>query len=239
MKKFVWAAIIGAFGLLGSGLGNVQAAATTNGVTSVFAVVGLFSPTNSPVAITNSAGTVVTKTYTVRPVKITTQDILNLLATEFGTNFPTGARLAFSLSGSESFAVLDKNGNIFLDVSTNAADSSYRFNVTNTDYHVTAIGKAIQTQNSSTTNTVEMVTESASDYAVYYADGSGNNFHFSGLLTLKANIFQDPSITEYKTVSILLSGSGGGIFYNPADTNYDDGVFTKAMWNASGKGLTQ
>jgi len=239
MKRYLSSTAIAALGLMGFGIGHVQSAVTTNGVLSSFAIVGVFSPTNSPVMTTNAVGNVITSTYTAKPVKIATKDILNLLGAEFGTSFPAGAQLAYSLSSSpEGFVVLDSNGNLVLNVSTNLADSSYRFSLTNSSSSTVISGKAVQTTTIASTNTVQNVTDTISDYAIYYADGKGNNFHFTGLIVLKADALVSTN-TLYKTLSIVLSGTGGGKFFNPADGEYDSGAFTKATWTASGKNVTQ
>jgi hypothetical protein len=241
MKRYLLSTAVAALGLMGFGIGHLQAAAvTTNGVLSTIAIVGVFSPTNSPVMTTNTIGNVITSTYTAKPVKIATKDILTLLQAEYGTTFPSGAQLAYSLNSSPAgFVVLDKNGNLVLNVTTNLADSSYRFSLTNSSSATTISGKAVKTTTTSSTNTVENVIEILSDYAIYYADGKGNNFHFTGVIELKADALVTSTNTVYKTLSILLSGTGGGTFFNPAATEYDQGTFTKATWSASGKNVTQ
>jgi hypothetical protein len=240
MKKFALLAGMITLGLLGLNTGSVQAAASTNELISTFAIVGLFAPTNNPVITTNASGTVITAKLTAKAVKIATKDLLNLLATEFNTNFPAGAQLAMNLNSGSRFVVLDKNGNLLLDVSTNAADSSYVFGTTNfTDNVRLMSGKETETKTSTETNMTATITMTASDIAIRYADGNGNDFHFSGVLSLKQSLVIGPNIDNIKKASAAgrLSGSGGGIFYNPADSNYDEGVFTKVIWKAAGKGL--
>jgi hypothetical protein len=241
MKRYLLSTVVAALGLMEFGIGHLQAAAvTTNGLLSTIAIVGVFSPTNSPVMTTNTIGNVITSTYTSKPVKIANKDILTLLEAEYGTTFPAGAQLAYNLTGNPSgFVVLDKNGNLVLNVSTNLADSSYRFSLTNGSEAAVISGKAVKTTTTSSTNTVESVTETVGDYAIYYADGKGNNFHFTGVIELKADALVTSSNTVYKTLSIVLSGAGGGKFFNTADTEYDQGAFTKATWSASGKNVTQ
>ena len=188
MKKYLLSTAVAALGLVGLGVIHVEAATTTNGLPSTFALVGLFSPTNSPVKTTNNIGNVITSTYTSKPLKIATKDILNLLSTEFGTSFPSGSQLAYRL-GTSGFLVLDNSGNLVLDVSTNLTDSSYRFSLTNNSGTSAISGKAVQTTTTASTNTVESATDTYSDYAIYYADGKGNNFHFTGVIVLKAGRF--------------------------------------------------
>jgi hypothetical protein len=242
MKKFALLTVATALGLMGLGAGNILAASSTNGLASTFTIIALFSPTNSPVMSTNHNGavTVYTETFTTKTVTITTKDILNLLAREFNTTFPAGAQLAYAL-GQEGFVVLDNKGNVFLNVSANAADSSYRFSLTNTDQSNISVvkGTEISTKNTSTTNTVVNITYTICDYAIYYADGKGNDFHFSGVATLSENGSENASTSVIKSISIILSGSGGGTFFNPADGRYDKGVFTTATWRATGVNIPE
>ena len=237
MKKFALLTAVATFGLMGLGIGQIQAATTTNGLVSTFAIVGWFSPTNSPVTTTNSNGTVITQKYTAKPVKITTKDLLNLLGTEFGATFPHGAQIVYGIG--PGFLVDDKNGNVVLNVSSNLADSSYVFtldNVTNTSSIETVSGSVTETMKPTSTNTVEVVTAYVSDEEITYADGNGNNFHFSGTAVEKANVTTTPT-PLLKSITVTLPGAGGGTFFNPVDNNYDEGVFTKATWNATGKNL--
>ncbi len=188
----------------------------------------------------NANGTVITETYTTKTVTIATKDILNLLAKEFNTTFPAGAQLAFTLD--DRFVVLDQGGNVFLDVSTNAADSSYRFSITNGSIpNAVFSGNEIFTKNTSTTNTVQNLAITEADFAIYYQDGKGNDFHFSGVVTESLNAFQDPNTATYeiKSASIILSGSGGGTFFTPTDGAYHKGVFTAATWRAVGVNLPE
>lgn len=249
MKKFTLFTLVAALGLMGLGVGNVQAnpqkgpppTGNTNGLPCTFTIAGLFSPTNSPVTSSNASGTVITETYTSKTVTITTKDILNLLAAEFNTTFPAGAQLALSFDG-QGFVVLDQSGNVFMDVSTNSGDSSYRFGTTNyMDYIHVMSGKETFTKNTLTTNSVANMIITLADIAVYYQDGQGNDFHFSGVVTESENTYENPitQIYEIKSASIILSGSGGGTFYNPADGGYDKGVFTTATLKASGMNIPE
>jgi hypothetical protein len=236
-KNITLFAAVTTIGLAAFAGGRIQAANSTNGLASSISIVGLFSPTNSPVMKTNTVGNIITSTYIAQPVKIDTQNILTLLAGEFGTTFPSGAQLAYQI-GIGGFVVLDNSGNLVLNVSSNANDASYRFSLTNTSSIMSISGKAVQTTTTSSTNTVEDATETLADYAIYYADGKGNNFHFGGPVVLKVNATVNTN-TDYKTLSIVLTGSGGGTFFNPSDGHYDSGVFTKAIWTAAGKNVPQ
>jgi hypothetical protein len=98
-------------------------------------------------------------------------------------------------------------------------------------------GKATLTE--ATSNTQEVVTETAPDYGIYYSDSHGNNFHLDGLLTLKANATQIGTNIVYNTVSFTITGQGGGTFFNAVDGKYDTGVFTKVKVSAKGAGIIQ
>src|SRR5258708_7647359 len=193
MKRSILLTSMAALGLMFLCPGTVQAA-TTNGLISSFTFVGLFSPTNSPVVTTNTIGNVITSTYTAKPLTVTTKSILNLIQAEFGTIFPGGSRLAYSLHSS-GFVVLDSTGNLVLNVATNAADTNYSFVLSNGVSSATASGKSVTTTTASATNTVTVVTEHVPDYGIYYTDGKGNKFHFNGMLTLKANELQTSTNT--------------------------------------------
>jgi hypothetical protein len=234
MKKY--ALLAATFGLMALTSGYGQA--TTNELNSTISMVGLFSPASSPLVTTNVAGNVVTSIYTPKPLVITTRNILNILEAEFGASFPVGARLAYSVHSS-GFLVLDSHGNLVLDVSTNGADPGYRFVVSNTAYNPAISGKTVMTTTTVSTNTLQLLTVRVPDYGIYYADGKNNNFHFTGLITLRANALVTSSNTVYKTVSFLLSGSGGGTIFNPSDGQYEKAVFTDAVWNASGVNVIQ
>lgn len=168
-------------------------------------------------------------TYKVNKFRFTDKDMLTLLATEFNTTFPDGAELG--LTTSLDFVVLDKAGNIFKNVSTNLSDSSYVFNITNNSSPVMA-AKIAFTAN----KTSEVVSEIVPDFTFYYADGKGNNFHFGGLATFRANAVVVGGPTIFKTFSLMISGSGGGQLFNPGDIKYDTVVLT-GPWFATGANL--
>src|SRR5208337_364071 len=106
-KHFVFWTVVTALGTMGLSPAHLEAATNTNGLVSAFEIVGLYSPNNSPVMSTNSVGNVITSDYTAKPLKIATKDVLNLLAAEFGTSFPSGAQLAYDLNSPQGFVVLD------------------------------------------------------------------------------------------------------------------------------------
>jgi len=237
MKKFVLLIVATTLGLLGLSASNLQAASgNTNAMLISFQIAGIVQHTAT---VTN--GAVVTTTATAIPVKIGNQNILNLLQAEFGTTFPTGAQLAYNLTGPMGFHVLDQNGNPILDASTNASDSSYVFVLSNAVAGATVptiiTGKLVE--NTVTSNQTENLTEIAPDYGIYYADSHGNKFHLDGLVTLKATLSATSSNSVYDTVSFTIAGSGGGIFFNPIDGLMDTGVFTKVKVSAKGSGIIQ
>ncbi|MGD0812741.1 MAG: hypothetical protein ABSA83_03985 [Verrucomicrobiota bacterium] len=219
-------------------MGKLQAA-TTNGLVSTFSIVGLLSPSNSPVRTTNVIGNVITSTYTSKPLTMNTKSILDLLEVEFGTQFPAGARLAYGL-GTSGFMVLDSTGNVLLNAATNTADTNYSFVLSNSvTYLAVPSGKAVQTTTADATNTVTVATEHLPDYGIYYQDGKSNKFHFNGMVTLKLDELETSTNDIYKTVSIQLNGFGGGTVFNPASGEYDEAVFTSATWNASGVNIPE
>jgi len=223
---------------VGTGL-SFGASATTNQVVCNLAITGVFTASD-PTISSNASGTKMTASFPAKAVKISSKDVLNLLKTEFATNFPSGAQLAIKVSGDSGFVVVDNRGNLILDVSTNAADSEYRFDLTNAfDAEPLITGKMTETKTSTTTNMAENVTVYMRDMALYYADGYGNDFHFSGVAVMNASVYSDETtdLPEAKSLSMVLTGSGGGIFYDPADADYVEGVFTKATWKASGKNI--
>jgi hypothetical protein len=182
---------------------------------------------------TNAIGNVITSTYTTKPITLSTKSILNLIQAEFGTIFPNGARLGYSLH-SGGFVVLDSTGNLILNVATNAADTNYSFSLSNGVSSGVISGKEVKTTTASATNTVLVATERVPDYGIYYVDGKTNKFHFTGLLTLKVNEDQTSTTNLFKSISILVSGPGGGSLFNPATGQYDQAVFTSGTWSASG-----
>ncbi len=226
MRKFALIAVA-MFGLLGMSVGNVYAVlANTN---AMIVKVAFTASIQAPIlSVTNPPTT--NSTYKIIKVKVATQDVLNMLQAEFGVTFPIGAQLG--LTAGFDFVVLDKNGNVFKNVSTNLSDSSYGFYVTN-DFNPVIVGKA--TQDATTLSLT--VTELQPDFGIYYSDGNGNNYHFSGLLTIKANAIQTSALTTFKTVTLTLPGSGSGTFFNPNDGLYDYGVFTGVLATV-GVGLT-
>lgn len=230
MKRFAILTVITLVGLLAFDAGTLYAAsANTNALTVNFTFTGAIQAPN--VATTNIVTATTNTTYAVTKVRFANKDLLSLLSLEFATAFPVGARLG--LTTSFNFVVLDQAGNIFMDVSTNSADSSYVFNITNNSSPVIT-GKVVQAPS----KTTEVVTEIEPDFTFYYADGKGNNFHFGGLVTIKANAVVMGSTTTFKTVSLVISGSGGGVVFNPNDLKYDTVVFT-GPWKATGSGISQ
>jgi len=227
MKKIALLTVT--LGLLGLNVGNLLAAsANTN---AMIVKLALTAEIQAPVlSVTNTPDT--NSTYTVTKVKIANKDILNLLAVEFGISFPVGAQLG--LTPDFDFVVLDSAGNIFTNVSANLNDSDYVFGITNNSATTIIIGKVA----GKPAVTTETVTEMASDFTIYYQDGHGNNFHFGGLVTVKAVALVTSGGTTYKTVSLSVPCSGSGTFFNPSDGHYDEGIMT-GTFSSAGAGLPQ
>lgn len=244
MKKSISYLVVASCALLGASAGNLQAAfSSTNEIPLQIAITATIQTTNSgDFGPTNSSGVAVAhfKTFTA---KIVNQDILNLIEAEFGTNFPTGALIAYN-ANSTHLDIVDENGNFIMDASSHQPvllHPDYRFALSNSvagGSSPTVIkGKA--TQHTFTTNTAEVVTEYAPDYGIYYSDSAGNDFHLDGLIVVKANALVTSTNTLYKTFNFKIAGNGGGTFFNPADGQYDDGVFMKAQAIANGSGIIQ
>src|ERR1700722_16571117 len=124
MRKFGLLTLAVTLGFFGSA-GTVQAA-NTNALLMEIQLAGVVQKTT---VVTN--GNVQTTTYTTTSLNIGNQNILNMLQAEFGTNFPTGAQLAFNVGGTSGFNVLDANGNEILDASQNPLDANYVFALSN------------------------------------------------------------------------------------------------------------
>jgi hypothetical protein len=218
------------FGLFGFQAGRASAASSnTNAMTVRF---NLTASVQATEITTNATST--NTIYKVNRFRFTNKDMLNLLATEFGITFPDGAQLGVQpFSG---FVVLDKAGDIFLNVSSNLTDSSYVFTITNfTERSFLArTGK-----NLAGDNTILVESGIEPDITIYYADGKGNQFRFGGLLTFKRNVLVvggslvAGGTATWKTISYVISGSGGGVIFNPNDKEYDDVVLT-GLWLETG-----
>ena len=237
MKKSVLlfiAVTLGGWGL--SGGRALAAGSSTNAMAISIQIAGAIPDI---VAVTNKG--VVTTTYSSTAIKLGNEDLLNMLQTEFAVSFPTGAQLAYYLTGDIGFHVLDQDGNSILKASTNALDSSYVFALSNSVaggvYADLIVGKTTLTE--ATSNTQEAATETLPDYGIYYSDSHGNNFHVDGLLVLKLTATQTATSLVYNTVSFTIAGQGGGKFFNAADGKYDTGVFTKVKVSAKGAGIIQ
>jgi hypothetical protein len=225
--------------LAGWGLSGGRALAAGSSTNAMAISIQITGAIPDVVAVTNNG--VVTTTYSSTAIKLGNENLLSMLQTEFSVSFPTGAQLAYYLSGDIGFHVLDQDGNSILKASTNSLDSSYVFALSNSVaggvFASLVDGKATLTE--ATSNTQEVVTETAPDYGIYYVDSHGNNFHIDGLLVLKANATQIGTGIVYNTVSFTINGQGGGTFFNAADGKYDTGVFTKVKVSAKGAGIIQ
>jgi hypothetical protein len=237
MKTLALLTVATALGWLWFGTGNAQAG--VGNTNALLVQVQITAVIQSSTVVTN--GNVETATYGGTTLALGNQDILNMLEVEFATSFPAGAQLAYNLTGPTGFHVLSASGESILDVSTNAADHSYAFglsnNVTRTTAPMLALGKAVV--NLTTTNATETVLQLEPDEGVFYTDSHGNHFHVDGLLAFKIGVTVVAGTATYNTVSFTLTGSGGGTFFNPNDDKYDTGVFTKAKISAVGKGIIE
>jgi hypothetical protein len=211
---------------------NVTTATSASAASNAMTVRFNFSAAKQEIdGVTNSTSTNVT--YKINKFRFANRDMLTLLASEFNKTFPDGAQLGLT-TGFE-FVVLDKAGHIFLNVSTNLSDSNYVFSITNNAGVSAAVGK-ISTVPNKTTETISSQTEP--DFTIYYTDGKGNHFHFGGLITIRLNAVVEGGMTTFKSVSLTLSGSGGGTLFNPSDNTYDSVVLT-GPWMATGVNIPQ
>src|SRR5262249_46374398 len=113
MKTFISLITIAVVGLLGAN--NVRASFTSTN--ALLAQVKLTALVQAPETVkSNSNGTIITEVAKTTKVKVTSQDILNLLGTEFGTSYE-GDQLAYS-TDFNGFEVADASGSIIKNVST-------------------------------------------------------------------------------------------------------------------------
>jgi hypothetical protein len=235
MKKLGLLTVAVTLGLLGLSSGSLRAANTSNMVMSI-QFSGIISKTTT---VTN--GGTVTSTLTTTALKIANSDILTLIQSEYGVIFPTGAQLGYDLEGTTGFVVIDQSGNLIQQVSTNPADGSYLFCLSNSiagvDAQQITAGKVVET--TATGNSTEVVSITQPDYGVYYNDSHNNNFHFIGLVAIKADALVTSSNTTYKSASIGMAGTGSGTLFNAKDGLHDDLVITKAKLTITGKNIVQ
>jgi len=222
MKKNLLVACIAMIGWLGLPGTSLKAAfVSTNDYQVQFNLVATTQA--SITSVTNSS--TITETAKSARVRITSKDMLNLLHAEFGgPAFPAGAVLAYD-STTSGFVVTDKNGTPILDVSSNLSDGSYQFAISNVLSSTSfEIGRAVR--NLTTGNTVTTATLYESDETIFYSDAAGNAFHFTGVLAGKFNGFETSTSDAYKTINVLITVTGGGIVFNPADGQYEECVIT-------------
>ena len=192
MNKFNTLKTIVALGLLAFGVTTV-ALAQERQIASFALALNIQGPTTS-------SGPV--DTYTVTKVKLTTKDILNLIASNYGTTFPSGAELVMNDYGG-SFSVYTGNPNTdgtnLLNVSTSLFNGEYKTYVYNEKYN-NATGS--ETYNS-TYNTY-----------LYFNDSSFNNngnfFDYVGTTTYSYSY--NGSTGKFKE-SIKAAGPIEGTFY--------------------------
>ncbi len=235
MKKLGLMSGVVAFGLLFGNTGTLSAAGT-NFLAVQFQVTGIIQKTAN---VTN--GTTVTTTLTTTPLKIANQNILNLLQVEFGQSFPAGSQLAYSIATPTGFRVLNSSGNVILDASSNAIDSSYVFSISNNvaGFGPTAMGVGKIVTDSNTGNITTTASVIQPDSGLYYNDSHGNQFHVDGMISLKESESQTSSNTVYNSASFTISGQGGGFVFNPGDGLVDRADFTKVKVTFVGKDIIQ
>jgi hypothetical protein len=152
-----------------------------------------------------------TTKFNVTKMKVTNKDILNLIAPEFATNafsigytnfpsgFPVGSKLAVNYFSNGEFYVLDKAGNVILDVYTEN-DDFYLYLDYNDNYVYTGSDTA-----SKETENYTYVGE------FYYVDGTdANHFDVYGLTTVKDTIKASGESESFKMTGLAGDGSFGG-----------------------------
>ncbi len=236
MKKLALLAF-SAIALLLTTTSNVRGAwVNTNALLLQLQITGVMQTNFNGKTVTNAAG-IATTTITAKPITITTKDLLRMLESEFNTNFPTGAQLAFGVAGPISgFMVTDSSGNPILDVSSNPNNSSYVFAISNAvvggNFQL-QYGKLVQ--NFATTNATGLITQIFRYYGFFYKDSHGNDFSFVGNLTAKISVLESPSLSLYRTFTINFPGSGGGVITREGVPGY--AAFSRALLVGGGKNI--
>lgn len=233
MKKFVL--LTAAIALSFIGANTAQAAfSRTNAIPVQLSMTAVSVITNT--SVTNAIGTVTSAAKTVTNV-LTTKDLIKMIATEFNTNFPAGAVLAFNLT-SFKFEVTDANGNTLLNASSNPDDSGYSLAISNdlvaAESGQMFTGKFVQATNGNFNANYNIL---ASDYGLFYKDGHGNNFHILGVLNYKLALSQVGSVAKTTSFSLSLNGPGGGIFVQPRTSAIVPVVFTRGVLTGTGRNL--
>jgi hypothetical protein len=160
------------------------------------------SKTNQNTASTNT--TSVHKS-TVRRIQVKNEDILNLLANSFSTNFPAGSQLA---GFSSSLYVVDATGtNIFLDISGvlyfEPAQTFWAGTDTQTKTEDNSGTQSTYASSYSGTGTAKLTFD---DGGRITANGAHTVVHIQGFVTTKNNYKNNQS-----KASFTFSGQGNGI----------------------------
>ncbi len=168
-------------------------------------------------AQTNNTASGSTTKYNVVKFKVTSKDVLKLIAAEFSTNFPAGAQLAVDNFFAGDFYVLDKNGNEILY-------ASYNEGVTD-DY---SLFFAYQNYVDSGSDTASKETDNYTTIGeFYYEDATdANYFDIYGLTTVK-DTYSTKDSESFKMTGL----AGDGYF-----AGYD--VVVSGTVNGSGKNVS-
>lgn len=178
---------------------------------------------------TYNAGDTVT-TYHVTKIKVTNKDILKLIEPEFATNspsgytnfpsgFPVGSQLVIDYFWDGEFYVLDKAGNVILDVYTENDDFELYIDYNNYVY----------TGSETDTGTVDKYSDNYSTIGeFFYEDATGaNTFDVYGLARVKDT---ENHITSIYSQSFKMTATGNG-------TLDDSDAVISGSLSGSGKNL--
>ena len=234
MKKSVLLTIVAAVVTLSASAAH--AAFTNHSVLPVNFQLTAVWTTNVVKKTTNAAHTI-TSTLPATTNIITSSNLLTLIATEFNTNFPAGSRIAYS-PDADKFFVVDATGAFLLNASSNPNDSSYGFGISNKVPGGVALsgdlefGKSIEYTNGNSAFAPLVIF--SSDYYVFYKDSHDNDFHFGGFSSYNFTQSSTPTNTIYPSISVTVSGPGGGKMVHPKANLPYWVVFPKAQLNANG-----
>ncbi len=224
MKKFVLLVSI-ALGLLGLTDNTSAAFVNPDAWLTTFQITAVYNSTN--ITVTNTTTGVKTTTGKLVTNILTSKDIIKMLSTEYSTNFPSTAVLAYRL-GNGHFYVAETNGPLIMDVHPTLQLSN------------SVIGNFLLVQGGQTierpASTNLVLTQFANDYLVNYSDSHGNDFHVVGALIANATASQVGTNAIYPKFNFVIPGTGGGKFISKQGTQVI-GIFPKAQVNGFGKNL--
>jgi hypothetical protein len=147
-----------------------------------------------------------------KSVRLTSQTLLSLVATNLGTNFPAGTALAVA---NDNVVALDKQGN--------QTDLSSFFTTTNQ----TSVARGQANTQTGAGNAASTVY-----FTIHFDDGNGNSFTMDGLLKGTSTL-STPDAYNNQKESLSVSGTLVGY----GSVNGNDAVFSGTI-SGSGKGAS-